>query len=196
MGGNDVLNVATAGNGANMRLVFDTAAATPALNTFVGTSATPRMQVTATGITIAGDLTVTGTQTQTTIQSNTVQVGDLNVQLGYEAATLALLDGAGITLGKDDNTYVPPTLAYRYNGGTSPYFEVNNDLRAYNGTTYATVAKGEVGVTASLTSYSRLTENVLNFSEKWRLRHNSAGDTVVMEHYESSAWVTKFTFAA
>lgn len=52
--------------------------------------------ITATNVTIAGNLTVTGTTT--TINSTTVEVGDLNLVLAKDATTAAGANGAGLTI--------------------------------------------------------------------------------------------------
>jgi len=68
-----------------------------------------------TKVTLFGDLDIMGTTTNTRIESNVVQIGDKNIELGFlEVNDLGNLDGAGITIGGEGGTInTRPEFVYR-----------------------------------------------------------------------------------
>ena len=193
MNNHNVLNVATVSHGSDLSLSFDNVGTS--ISTYVGTGASPIMQVTPTGVNVNGNLTITGSATEVTIQSSTIKVQDKNIELGYQEADLASCDGAGFTIGDATATipYTLPTLLFK--NYTSPAFLSNVDLRTNGGTSYSVLTQGTVGVVSNdglLSAY--LQHNALQFSNKWRLRYDDVNDQMKFERYDGTEWVTKFTF--
>jgi hypothetical protein len=155
----------------------------------IGQESSPR------SLTVWGNLEITGATTNTRIESNVVQVGDLNIELGFlEVDSLANLNGAGITLGGSTMVARRPTLAYN---STLDAWQPNIDIVA-RGTGADDIAK--LSLDGSVMSsraedanvFTKMTSTTFNFSNLWRFA--LIGDTIELQRLESNAWVEKFTF--
>ena len=177
MNANDILNLSTVSNGSEVKIAFNQVGTS--VDTYIGTTAI--FSVTSSGIQVNGDFTVTGNSTSVDIQSATVKVQDKNIELAYQALDLASCDGAGFTIGDSaaDPTYTLPTFTYK---NADAAFMTNQNLV----------------VTDALDVNKRadLKYDSVVFSNTWRLKHDSSDDTMKIERYNGSAWVTKFTFTA
>ena len=152
-----------------------------------------------TDVTLFGNLVIKGTTTNTRIESNVVQVGDMNIELGFlEVTSLANLSGAGITLGGQLSSFTRPELVY---SSTLDAWQPNIDI-VTKGLPAAEIAT--MGVDGRLASRSVANTSVftmvdstsINFGDSWRFHLNSVNDTMELQHYESNAWVPKFTYTA
>jgi hypothetical protein len=157
----------------------------------IGQESSPR------SLTVWGNLEIKGATTNTRIESNVVQIGDLNIELGFlEVNSLANLNGAGITLGGPTMVARRPTLAY------------NSDLDAWQ-PNIDIVAKGvgaediaRISVDGSVMSsraedanvFTKMTSTTFNFSNMWRFALNPVNDTIELQRLEEDEWVNKFTF--
>jgi len=94
--------------------------------------------ITASNVTVDGDTVITGNLTvqgmTTTVNSTTVSVGDLNIELAKDATTAAQANGAGITV---VGPGVPATLTYT---SSNDSWNLNKNL---NGTTLNLTGGGE-----------------------------------------------------
>ena len=102
------------------------------LGSLSGTSASFTGNLTASGVTVNGDLTVNGTTT--TINSTVLSIDDLNIILADGAATSALVDGAGITLGTTGITFTYSNTGTRWSS-TENLNIANTKTYQINGTT-------------------------------------------------------------
>jgi hypothetical protein len=151
----------------------------------------------ATDVTVWGNLNVKGTATNTRIESELVQIGDKNVELGYlEINTLGNLDGAGLTIGGPGGAIaVRPTLVY---SSADDAWMPNIDFITKGTETASMNIEGFFvsSLTSDANVFTKVDSSTVNFSDKWRFAYDSVGDVVNLEHYENSAWTTKFTYAA
>jgi hypothetical protein len=136
-------------------------------------SGSPILTVGASGVTIAGNLNITGSTTETTIESSTVQVGDKNIVLGYGGASLAEILGAGLTIGNANGGYTLPTLMFTETSAGGYAWESNYDLRC----------------------------PALNLSDKWRLKivvdPETEDERLAVQYADGSGgWTDKFYFSA
>jgi hypothetical protein len=155
----------------------------------IGQESSPR------SLTVWGNLEIKGATTNTRIESNVVQVGDLNLELGFlETSSLANLNGAGITLGGPTMVARRPTLAYN---STLDAWQPNIDIIA-RGVGAEDIAK--LSLDGSVMSsraedanvFTKMTSTTFNFSNLWRFALVS--DTIELQRFEANAWVEKFTF--
>lgn len=156
---------------------------------------------TSTNLTLWGNLDIKGATTNTRIESNLVQVGDLNVELGYlEINNLANLNGGGITLGGPGGSIdtTRPTLTYN---STANAWQPNIDIIAKSDTA-TDIAKLDTDgfLVSTLVSdaniFTKIDSTTINFGDKWRFKHDTVNDTIELQHYETGNWVSKFTYAA
>jgi len=86
--------------------------------------------ITAVSVTVDGDAVITGNLviqgTQTTVNSTTVAVGDLNIELAKDATSAAEANGAGITV---IGPTTPATFTYN---GTNDSWNLNKKLNGVN----------------------------------------------------------------
>jgi hypothetical protein len=154
----------------------------------------------ATNLTVFGNLEIKGTTTNTRIESNVVQIGDKNIELGFlEVDDLVNLDGAGITIGGEGGTInTRPELVYN---STLEAWQPNIDLvtKGPNATDIArmyTDGYFRSSTVANANIFTQVDSTSVNFGDKWRFHHDVANDTVELQHYEVDAWVPKFTYTA
>jgi hypothetical protein len=159
-----------------------------------GTLATP------TNLTLFGDLDIKGTTTNTRIESNIVQIGDKNIELGFlEVDDLANLNGAGFTIGGAGGSISKrPELVY---SSTLEAWQPNIDILT-KGPSALDIARMTLDghfVSTSVADgnvFTKMDSTSINFGNSWRLQHNTLDDTMELQHYESDAWVPKFTYTA
>jgi hypothetical protein len=163
-------------------------------------SATIGNSLTPANMTLWGNLEIKGTTTNTRIESNIVQVGDMNIDLGYlEVNSLANLNGAGITIGGAGGTInTRPELVYSHGLGA---WQPNIDIvtRSLPDTQIAKMdATGYFMSSAALGSnvFTRMDSTSVNFGNSWRFSLNYVNDSMELQHFESSTWVPKFTYTA
>ena len=150
----------------------------------------------ANNLTVNGDFTVNGNTTY--INATTLQVDDKNIELGIDTTTLSTLDGGGITLGALSIGATRPIFEYTYNTGDD-YWKSNIGIRGVGTTLYSAFEKDGTVKVANIDGtgdYVAVNNQAINFSQKWRLYCDTAQDKMLLQHYESDAWTTKFTFAA
>jgi hypothetical protein len=103
--------------------------------------------ITASAISIDGDATITGNLliqgTTTTVNSTTVAVGDLNIELAKDATSAAQANGAGITV---VGPAVPATFTYN---GTSNSWNVNKTLKGTDLDFTGNVAVGNLTISGT-----------------------------------------------
>ncbi len=189
MGGHNITSVANVYNGT-AKWTFDSA--TPKLQATVGN--VDVVGITSTGMTINGNLNVVGTTYQTTIESNTVQVGDLNLNLGYLGTSLDDLDGGGITLGDLTASITHPTISF---DKSSTYWKSNIDFRTVGTNSYAALTtSGTLAVVNSSSSTEKVTIGTksINFSSKWRFYENDETMELQYSSDNGDTWVPKFQF--
>lgn len=167
--------------------------------TCTGAAATFGSELTPTNLTLFGNLEIKGTTTNTRIESNVVQVGDMNIELGYlETSNLANLNGAGITIGGTGITTRPELLyTSAYGGAWQPNIDIVT--KGPDATDYATMdIDGHFISTAMANAnvFTKMDSTSVNFGNGWRLQHNTVDDTMELQHFESSTWVPKFTYTA
>jgi hypothetical protein len=110
--------------------------------------------ITATSISVDGDTTITGNLlvqgTTTTVNSTTVAIGDLNIELAKDATSAAQANGGGITV---KGPATPATFTYN---GTSDSWNVNKKLKGTDLDFSGNVAVGNLTIngTTSLASVS------------------------------------------
>ena len=151
-------------------------------------------------MTLFGNLEIKGTATNTRIESNVVQVGDKNVELGYlEIDTLANLDGAGLTIGGPGGLIaVRPELVY---SSTYDAWQPNIDIVAKGGASVDIAKMDTDGYfmssnVATPSIFTKINSTSINFGDKWRFQHDTVNDTMELQHYESGNWVSKFSYTA
>jgi hypothetical protein len=141
-------------------------------------------------LTVWGNLNIMGNTTNTRIESNVVQVGDLNIELGFlEVNSLSNLNGAGITLGGPTMVARRPTLAYN---SLLDAWQPNIDIVA-RGAGAEDIAK--LSLDGSVMSsraedandFTKMTSTTFNFSDLWRFALVS--DTIELQRFEANAWV-------
>jgi trimeric autotransporter adhesin len=150
-----------------------------------------------TNLTLWGNLDIKGTTTNTRVESNVVQVGDLNLELGYlEVNTLSNLNGAGLTIGGEGGLIpLRPNLVY---SSSDNAWQPNIDIIT-KGAEIARIntAGYFVSTLASNASlFTKVDSSTVNFSDKWRFKYDDEGDVVNLEHFESGLWVAKFVYSA
>ena len=164
-------------------------------NLVVNGTAVIGQEISPRSLTVWGNLEIKGATTNTRIESNVVQVGDLNIELGFlEVNSLANLNGAGITLGGPTMVARRPTLAYN---STLDAWQPNIDIVA-RGTGADDIAK--LSLDGSVMSsraenanvFTKMTSTTFNFSNLWRFA--LIDDTIELQRLESNVWVEKFTF--
>ncbi len=102
--------------------------------------------ITASNVTVDGDAIITGNLTvqgvTTTVNSNTISVGDKNIELAKDSTSAAQSDGAGLTV---IGPTTPATITY---DGTNDRWELNKALRgtslSLTGTASASSFSGEI----------------------------------------------------
>lgn len=158
-------------------------------NAVIGQESSPR------SLTVWGNLEIKGATTNTRIESNVVQVGDLNIELGFlEVDSLANLNGAGITLGGPTMVARRPTLQYN---ASLDAWQPNIDIVA-TGVGAEDMAK--MGLDGSVMStraddanvFTKMTSTSFNFSNMWRFA--LINNTIELQRLEADEWVNKFTF--
>jgi hypothetical protein len=151
-------------------------------------------------VTVFGNLEIKGTATNTRIESNIVQIGDKNIELGFlEIDTLANLDGAGLTVGGPGGSIAKrPNFNY---SSTYDAWQPNIDI-VNKGPSATDIAKMSLDgslvstLVANANVFTKIDSSSINFGDKWRFKHDTVNDTVELQHYESNAWVTKFTYTS
>jgi hypothetical protein len=102
--------------------------------------------ITASNVTVDGDAIITGNLTvqgvTTTVNSNTISVGDKNIELAKDSTSAAQSDGAGLTV---IGPTTPATITY---DGTNDRWELNKALRgtslSLSGSASASSFSGEI----------------------------------------------------
>jgi len=157
-------------------------------------------EVSPTTITLFGDLDIRGITTNTRIESNIVQVGDKNIELGFlEVDDLANLHGPGITIGGGGGMIATrPELVYNSLFGA---WQPNIDIipKGPSATDSARMVTDGHFISSSVADaniFTKMDSTSINFGNKWRLQLNSSDDTMELQHFESSTWVSKFTYTA
>ena len=203
MSGNDINNVNDIRNGTTTRITLDASANT--IDTYVGTGTTALVSYGEGSVTVNGDLQVIGSQTEVTIQSETVQIADINITLAYDVSgsNKALINGAGITIGGANATFLKPHLVFDSTIASPTGAWTSNIPMVFTETGATHVAKiGTDGIftstsTANTSLFMALESNALSFSDKWRFRHETANgaDKLVMEYKNgANEWVPKFEY--
>jgi len=169
-------------------------------NISVGGSTVFGSEVSPTTITLFGDLDIKGITTNTRIESNIVQVGDKNIELGFlEIDNLANLNGAGITIGGGGGIIATrPELVYN---AIFEAWQPNIDILTMGplATDSARMVTDGHFISSSVADanvFTKMDSTSINFGNKWRLQLNSVDDTMELQHFESSTWVPKFTYSA
>jgi hypothetical protein len=161
---------------------------------------------TTTNLTVWGNVDIKGTATNTRIESSVVQIGDKNIELGFlEVDTLANLHGAGVTVGGPGGSIEE-----------RPHFIYDSDLHAWTPNVDIVVKSGSGPDVATLDTagylmsanaanssvFTKIDSTSMNFGDKWRFKYyhtaedDHEADTIELQHYESTQWVTKFVYAA
>ena len=159
----------------------------------VGSSILPK------SLTVFGNLDVKGTATTTRIESTTVQMREMNLELGFLQVNLGSLNGGGITVGGAGGIMEKrPTFAYN---SALDAWQPNIDIVTTSGgaTDVAKIALGgSIGSTlqSNANVFTKMDSSSLNFGDSWRFRMNVTGndDVVQLEQLENGAWNPKFTF--
>ena len=147
--------------------------------------------VSSTGVSILGNLNVSGETINTTVTSNTLQVGDKIIDLSYGATDLSQVSGGGLFIGTTATLaagQTPPYLQYLYNGGAD-YWESNKDIHLYgNGTKIQAISSTVTGEKISIGS------NDVTFSDKWQFSFSSTDNRLYLKYKSGSNWDVKFAF--
>jgi len=153
-----------------------------------------------TNLTVFGNLEIKGVTTNTRIESNVVQVGDLNVELGFlEINSLSNLNGAGITIGGAGGSIAArPELVYNH---SLTAWQPNIDIvtKSSVATNIARMDTDGHFISSSVANsniFTQVDSTSVNFGNKWRFHHDVANDAVELQHYEGSTWVPKFSYTA
>jgi hypothetical protein len=153
---------------------------------------------------VNGNLQIMGTTTKTEIQSTTVQVGDMNIELGYlETSSLANLTGAGITIGGAAASFTRPEIVYdNALSAWTPNYDLvlRKTAGAIDVATVDTDGYFKSASAADATVFTKMDSTSFNFSDKWRMTHVMPADEIQLQYYDvnlaTPAWVTKFTYTA
>jgi hypothetical protein len=158
----------------------------------VGSSIHPK------SLTVFGNLEIKGAATSTRIESTTVQMQEMNLELGFLSENL---HGGGLTVGGAGGTIGRrPTFAYN---SVLDAWEPNIDIVATSdsATDVAVVntQSGSIGSTLASDAnvFTKMDSSSLNFGDSWRFRMHITGDNddvVELEHLENGTWDPKFTF--
>jgi hypothetical protein len=118
-------------------VTYDNATGVIAIGQAVGTTS----DVTFGDVTVSGDLTVLGTLTA--IQSNTVEISDINLTLAKGAANAAAANGAGLTIDGAGAEFFYSSADDRWN--------VNKSVNVTGGVTVTTTVTATTGFVGNLT---------------------------------------------
>lgn len=174
---------------ASMDVVIGDLAATPTtVATFTDTAAAINVPTTiASNLIVTGDIQVQGAQT--TINTETLTVEDVNVDLGSAATAHSEIEGGGITLGSSVVGITTPIIAYSV---SNTRWESTIGLHVDTGEAVT------VGATATLdeSSLDLRTDTgyiYIGATQQWRLGMYNDGtdDHFSIDHFESGSYVSK-----
>lgn len=174
---------------ASVNVIIGDLAASPAtVATFTDTAASINVPTTIDGnVIITGDIQIQGSQT--TLNTETLTVEDVNIDLGSGATTHAQIEGGGLTLGASVAGITTPTIAYSVG---------NTRWESTVGLNVDTAASVTVGTTTSLTDGSldlRTDTGFIFFgaNQQWRLGmfNDGTNDHFTIEHFEGGVYVSK-----
>eukprot|EP00752_Nemacystus_decipiens_P004382 g4005.t1 len=174
---------------ASMDVIIGDLAATPTtVATFTDTAAAINVPTTIdSNLIVTGDIQIQGAQT--TINTETLTVEDVNVDLGNTATAHADIDGGGITLGVGVVGITTPTIAYSV---TNTRWESTIGLHVDTGEAVT------VGATATLdeSSLDLRTDTgyiYIGATQQWRLGiyNDGTDDHFSIDHFESGVYVSK-----
>ena len=200
LSGNDLLNVNDVTNGSTTKITLD--ASGSSIDSYVGTGATALVSLTPGNMTVYGNLSVTGSTTEMTIESQTVQISDKDLQLAYDVSgsDRAAIDGAGFVIGSVEATFKRPQLVYESSytpdGAWTPNIPmVFSDA---SGSHVAQIGTDGIFKTTSASDSSvfmNMDSETVNFSDKWRFRYDKVNDFVRLEHNDIvEGWTAKFIY--
>jgi hypothetical protein len=153
----------------------------------------------------AGDLTITDNMTvqgnlyvagsTVTLNTATVSVEDINIELASNATAHPMLNGGGITLGPNiaDGNVAP---AITYNTSTLAW-DTNVDLNVASGKTIS-INETDAILSASGLTFGSSAAAMFLGGTLWKMVHyfDGAKDNLLFQHYDGSAYVTKFAIEA
>lgn len=209
LSGNNLVNVTQIESDDTLaeqaRIVLTSSATDPQVDVILGDLAgtpTTVMTLTETAATIevpttvddnlivTGDLTVNGTTT--TFNTTTVEVEDVNIEMGNAATLPAEINGGGITLGTGVGGITTPTLTYN-STSTDWEMSVGLSLAAASALTVGTTVVDATGVTMTAAApYIYFGAN-----SEWRIGiyTDGSGDHLSIDHDDlgtQTTWVSKF----
>jgi len=209
MAGNDIIHVTNIDSDVALaeqaRILLTSSATDPQIDLQLGTTGSPTSIVTLTettadinvattiaSLTVTGDLQVDGTTV--TLNTSTVTVDDINIELADSATAKATVNGGGITLGASVTDYV----------GAIPTINYNSTTEVWETSVGLTVSAGDVTVGTSgattlgddLTLLSDTAYMYLGATRQWRLGMytDGSGDHFEIAHDDlgtQTTWVTK-----
>ena len=147
---------------------------------YYGNTPTKRLETTATGVAVTGNLTATDLTlsgnlqvngTTTTVASSTMTVADKNIELAKGAANDAAADGGGITLESGDGN---KTITWT---NATDTWDFNQNLKIIN---------GENG---SPCFYIVADEGDDN-ADTWKITHLASDNTLLFQNYTTGAYTT------
>ena len=174
---------------ASMNVIIGDLAATPTtVATFTDTAAAINVPTTIdSNLIVTGDIQIQGAQT--TINTETLTVEDVNVDLGSAATAHSEIEGGGITLGVGVVGITTPTIAYSV---------LNTRWESTIGLHVDTGEAVTVGTTATLdeSSLDLRTDTgyiYIGATQQWRLGMYNDGtdDHFSIDHFENGGYVSK-----
>lgn len=174
---------------ASMNFIIGDLAASPStVATFTDTAASINVPTTIDGnVIITGDIQIQGSQT--TLNTETLTVEDVNIDLGSGATAHAQIEGGGFTLGAGVTGITTPTIAYSVG---------NTRWESTVGLNVDTAASVTVGTTTSLTDGSLDLQTDTGYiffgaNRQWRLGmfNDGTNDHFAIDHFEEGAYVSK-----
>lgn len=174
---------------ASMHVIIGDLASTPTtVATFTDTAASINVPTTVDGnLIVTGDTQVQGSQT--TINTETLTVEGVNIDLGSEATAHADIEGGGLTLGAAVVGITTPTLAYSV---------ANTRWESTIGLNVDTSASVTVGETATLdgSSLDLRTDTghiFIGTTQQWRISiyNDGTDDHFSIDHLEEGSYVSK-----
>jgi hypothetical protein len=142
---------------------------------------------------VSGDLVVNGTTT--TINSTTVTVDDIAIDLGNNATTNASINSGGIILGQGISDSTPPSILY---DSTHKTWDSNIDVNVASGKALR-VNDSDAVIDASGLSFGNTTAGIfLGASKQWKLVFtvDSGEDVLHFMHDDGSGYVSKFSIGS
>lgn len=143
---------------------------------------------------VTGDLTVNGTTV--TLNTSTIDVEDVNIEMGNAATLPAEINGGGITLGTGVTGITTPTITYN-STSTDWEMSVGLSLAATSALTVGTTVVDATGITMTAAQPYLFFGNLM----QWRLGifSDGSGDHFEVSHDDlgtQTTWVSKFDVLA